>query len=53
MAFIAFDVAADAVIVCAVFRADNLLLGSREVEKISHWTGPPACLSDLLGRPDS
>ena len=36
MAFIALDVAADVVLVRAVLRANNLLAGGREVEKVSH-----------------
>ena len=37
MAFVAFNIAADVVLVRAVLRASNLLAGGREVEKVSHW----------------
>ena len=40
MAFAAFDVAADVVLVRAVRRAHNLFLGNLEIYKVSH-RGPP------------
>jgi hypothetical protein len=41
MAFVAFNVAVDVILVSAVLRANNVLFGRLEIQKLSHWAGPP------------
>ena len=41
MAFVAFNVAVDVILVSAVLRANNVLFGRLEIQEVSHWARPP------------